>query len=604
VQKSIVGTIVITGAVIAAVSACTSNVAGSAASSGQPALASDVVDLSYHGGADAAMSAPLMTSPPTSYVFRTVDDHADPTFNQLLGINDFGEIAGYFGSGAATHPNKGYRVIDGARRFVAENVPHSVQTQVTAINNTGVTVGFSSAANNANQVNDNTGFVLRHGVFHSVAFPAHSNANPKVNQLLGVNDDDLAVGFYTDAAGNNHGYRYDIGRGTFTAIPVPGATSATAAAINDRDQIAGFDTTSAGATEGFLRGANGSITHLAYPGASMTQALGVSNRGEVVGVYQVGTGSGAATHGFTWTAKVGFQTVDDPNGVGTTTINGVNDAGVLVGFYVDAAGNTHGLLTKPGVPHPQPHPSTTPTTSPMPVTERLALSAMPDGTVAVSRTHDGRYHAHVDAFGFTPGSTHLVEIDAPSAARPVIRFGAVNADTKGVINTTVDSVDTDTALPAGARFVIRLGDSTNDPGPVAAEVIAHSAMLPPYGSVSALTAVEQSTSGTLSGAATVTYDPNAHTLAVTINATGLTPGNHAAHVHNGNCQAQGGVQYMLMDYIADANGDIVNQTRTVTGVTAMPATWYLNVHQGDSNSIVTSNGQPTLGFRPLLCANG
>ncbi|HEY3605952.1 MAG TPA: CHRD domain-containing protein, partial [Pseudonocardiaceae bacterium] len=541
-QKSLVGTIVMVGAVIAAVSACASNVAGSAASSGQPALASDIVDLSYHGGADAAMSAPLMTSPPTSYVFRTVDDHADPTFNQLLGISDFGEIAGYFGSGAAGHPNKGYRVTDGARRFVAENFPHSVQTQVTAISNTGVTVGFWSAANNANQVNDNTGFVLRHGVFDSVAFPAHSNANPKVNQLLGVNDDNLAVGFYTDAAGNNHGYRYDVARRTFTAIPVPGATSVTAAAINDRDQIAGFDTTSAGATEGFLRNANGSITHLAYPGASMTQAFGVSNRDEAVGSYQVGTGSSAATHGFTWTAKGGFKTVDDPNGVGTTTINGVNDAGVLVGFYVDGAGNTHGLLTKPG-----------PTTNPQPVTERLALSAMPTGTVAVSRTRDGHYHAHVNAFGFTPGSAHLVEIDAPSTSHPIIRFGAVNADTSGVINTTVDSVDTYAALPAGARFVIRLGNST-DHNLVAAETIARSAALParPDGIASGLTAVEQGASGAPAGTATVTYNPNAHTLAVTINATDLTPGNHAAHIHNGRCQAQGGVRYMLMDYVADA----------------------------------------------------
>jgi hypothetical protein len=47
-----------------------------------------------------------------------------------------------------------------------------------------------------------------------------------------------------------------------------------------------------------------------------------------------------------------------------------------------------------------------------------------------------------------------------------------------------------------------------------------------------------------------------------------------------------------------------DQTRTVTGVTTpMPATgWYLNLHQGSSNNIL-SNGQPTIFFRPLLCAN-
>ena len=68
----------------------------------------------------------------------------DPTFNQLLGINDSGLIAGYFGSGEAAHPNRGYRVSApyGQGNFHSENFPHSAQTQVTGLNNTGITVGF------------------------------------------------------------------------------------------------------------------------------------------------------------------------------------------------------------------------------------------------------------------------------------------------------------------------------------------------------------------------------------------------------------------------------------------------------------------------------
>ena len=31
-----------------------------------------------------------------------------------------------------------------------------------------------------------------------------------MDQLLGVNDHDVAVGFWTDAQGNNHGYEYNI----------------------------------------------------------------------------------------------------------------------------------------------------------------------------------------------------------------------------------------------------------------------------------------------------------------------------------------------------------------------------------------------------------
>src|SRR5665811_761892 len=49
------------------------------------------------------------------------------------------------------------------------------------------------------------------------------------------------------------------------------------------------------------------------------------------------------THGFVLTNPShhsSWQSVDDPNGVGTTVINGINRDGHLVGFYVDGAGNT------------------------------------------------------------------------------------------------------------------------------------------------------------------------------------------------------------------------------------------------------------------------
>jgi hypothetical protein len=79
----------------------------------------------------------------------------------------------------------------------------------------------------------------------------------------------------------------------------------------------------------------------------MTQAFGVNDSDEVAGAYTTGSGSNTQTHGFTWRPGHGFQTVDDPHGIGTTLINGVNDHGDLVGFYTDSAGNTDGMLAQP-----------------------------------------------------------------------------------------------------------------------------------------------------------------------------------------------------------------------------------------------------------------
>ncbi len=282
--------------------------------------------------------------------FSTLNNQNDPTFNQLLGINNHGLIAGYFGSGAQGHPNKGY-LLNASRDgswYRNENVPDSTQTQVTGLNDFGVTVGFSSNHNTASMVNPNFGFYTWGGRFHLVNFPTTNNASPAVNQLLGVNDSDVAVGFYTDAKGNNHGYTYSIIRHRFHSIYIWGAASLTASAINNAGDIAGFFTNSAGVVKAFLLYPNGRLTTLAFPGATMTQAFGVNDSREVVGTYTNGSGSAAKTFGFTWTSWGGWKTVSDPLGVGATTINGVNNAGELVGFYTDAAGNTDGLLLAAG----------------------------------------------------------------------------------------------------------------------------------------------------------------------------------------------------------------------------------------------------------------
>jgi hypothetical protein len=58
--------------------------------------------------AGAARASTTSASYATSYRFETLNNAHDVTFNQLLGINDEGLIAGYFGSGAAGHLNQGY----------------------------------------------------------------------------------------------------------------------------------------------------------------------------------------------------------------------------------------------------------------------------------------------------------------------------------------------------------------------------------------------------------------------------------------------------------------------------------------------------------------
>jgi hypothetical protein len=293
-------------------------------------------------------TASLTATTAAGYQVLTLNDDRDLTFNQLLGINNDGKIVGYFGSGAAGHPNKGYALSApySQGNFGRQNFPGAAQTQITGLDDEGVSVGFFSPTNASNAAdNSNFGFWRADGRYHEVNFPTRKNAKPPVNQLLGVNDTGTAVGFYNDSAGNAHGYAYNIQSGRFKVITVKGATSLTATGINNEGTAAGFFTGAGGAVDSFLQMHHGRTVTIAVPGAAMTQAFGVNDRDEVVGAYTVGTGANAVTHGFTWwNGKI--TTISYPAS-SSTTVNGVNDEGDIVGFYTDAKGNTDGFVGLP-----------------------------------------------------------------------------------------------------------------------------------------------------------------------------------------------------------------------------------------------------------------
>ena len=301
------------------------------------------------GGASAlglaATAAHAATTTATSYTFTTLDNQNDPTFNQLLGINSHNVIAGYFGSGtpATVHPNKGY-LLDppyGQGNYVNENFPGSKQTQVTGIDNKGNTAGFW-----VNGKGTNRGFVEWNGVFQSFTDPKAPRVAGAVTQLLGINNNGVAVGFYNDAQGHSHAFEVNQATGVFTAIKIPGDVSTQATGINNLGDSVGFGTDAAGNTTGWLLHA-GHLTTYQFPGGSGTTALGINDHDEIVGLYTDGQG---VQHGFTLKSPLGpvshWQSIDDPNGVGSTTVNGVNNNGDLVGFY--SVGTVfHGMLATP-----------------------------------------------------------------------------------------------------------------------------------------------------------------------------------------------------------------------------------------------------------------
>ena len=280
-------------------------------------------------------------------------------------------IAGFYGSGNAGDPNQGF-LLTLPGTYTPEDFPPSsqnpvtgnqvLQTQLTGLNDKGVVVGYFYNTNNGVPVDNQFGFFEKNGVFTEVNNPntpgLFGNPPPDSgvlieNQLIGVNDHDIAVGFYNDASGDSHGYTYDIKTGKFSAnIDDPNALSGgstVTAAINNKGTIVGFytdtgPTSAVGAViHGFLD-KNGVFTTVDAPGAVETELLGINDHGIAVGFDIDANG---VTHGVIYNTKTGtFIILDDPNAVGSTVFNGINDKGDIVGFYSDGT-NTHGLLATP-----------------------------------------------------------------------------------------------------------------------------------------------------------------------------------------------------------------------------------------------------------------
>lgn len=275
--------------------------------------------LTLSFGLAALVCLPVSAIAQITYTFQTVNFSGD-TFTQLLGINNFGAIAGYHGSGLTGHPNQGF-TLDLPNTFTKENFPGAAQTQVIAINNASNTAGFYIDRNGANH-----GF-LKVGANYTPADFPNTTSSPKVNQLLGFNTHTQSVGFYNDSAGISHGYIR--GAGVYLVFTILNATSATATGVNEAGEVSGFYSDKAGVMHGFLLNQGVFIT-LTFPGATGTQAFGLNNQGQVVGSY---TDSAGMIHGFIWTNGTFQGPVDDPSGAGATMINGINDGAVIVGFY-------------------------------------------------------------------------------------------------------------------------------------------------------------------------------------------------------------------------------------------------------------------------------
>jgi hypothetical protein len=354
----------------------------------------------------AQVSGAQAADPQTFFVLNNPND---PMFNQLLGINNGNVIVGYYGDGMAIH-NNGYVLVPANHYSIDNftNVPNCTappstpsppppmnspcppQTQAIGINDaTGLAgktpfpdiVGFYQDINGAQH-----GFVDSVGVQSTIDDPMGLRGiTTPLQNLLGINNALTAAGFWTDNNNHEHGFVVEINTQTptsskFVELPstgaLAGAVATQASDITNNNLVCGFFTAADGnnhAFEAFFNPTTGTfptppaeiVPHgLVLPPnntpvtAGSISPLGCNDKGEVVGFFIASAPAAVKgnTYGFVfdgqdWHLYMAPGSSQTPAfmTVAGTTINGINTAGTIVGFFSDGE-NVNGFVDFAPVP--------------------------------------------------------------------------------------------------------------------------------------------------------------------------------------------------------------------------------------------------------------
>lgn len=255
-----------------------------------------------------------------TYSYVSVD-YPDSSNTYLSGVNSAGDTVGayLYCSGILCYPSF-YSFYRSANGTFTPIVPNS-SSFAAGISDSGVIVGGTGSY----------GMIIYHSQFHAVG----SAQDPVA--LTGVSTNNLIVG--TSA---KYG-AFEISGGKAPQLPSYNGQSISVTGINATGTIVGYAEDGETLT-GLLLPPGGSYQVINYPGANPeTQLTGINDFGTIVGTQFDDL---SIPKGFTYANGV-FSDVVFP-GMGQLWATGINNNGVVVGYYVNPMyGTVHGFIATP-----------------------------------------------------------------------------------------------------------------------------------------------------------------------------------------------------------------------------------------------------------------
>jgi hypothetical protein len=270
------------------------------------------------------VSVAIAATPALTFLFRDVIALPSAQETDTYAVNNTRAIAGdYVDSAGVQHAMilGGTNAFTRADRADCVNTPSSTSISFYGINSAGVAAGWCTNTNGVE-----IGFTWAKGKFTDISIPGATLVNAN-----GINDSGAVVGSYVDSNGAQHGFLL-VGS-TLTTLNPPGTDSlGTAWGINNAGVITVYGVSSSGTYLSFTtadKGMTYTPFHAPGEGSTGTAIHGINNNGDIIATVFDTSGN---RHGVLYKGG-NFYTFDDPNGVGSTRADGLNDMDVMVGRY-------------------------------------------------------------------------------------------------------------------------------------------------------------------------------------------------------------------------------------------------------------------------------
>jgi probable HAF family extracellular repeat protein len=225
----------------------------------------------------------------------------------------------------------------GSFKYKTLSIPGGNDGNATAINDKDQVVGtFDSSGKQEH------GFVWDKGVLTQV-----DGTDGDTTNLAAINARGIAAGdYYSLAVGARVAFTYDIATGEQQLLKVNPKYVYFSEGIDLKGAVVGTAQGLPDTNFSFVGKANGKHVQLlkAPGGVNGTFARGINDTGVVVGYY---SDSADVSHGFIY--QSGTYTSFDPPGSAGTYVNFINDDGSIGGEYYDRSGNVHGFTMGGGV---------------------------------------------------------------------------------------------------------------------------------------------------------------------------------------------------------------------------------------------------------------